>query len=69
MAVVPKTKVSKSRRDSRKAHNFKAHTESMTECPHCHAVRNSHTVCKNCGFYKGAQRIEVKKDKKKAEAK
>ena len=69
--AVPKMKVSRARRDSRRAHNFKASTQCLTECPQCHEKCNPHTICKNCGYYKGVQRVETqkeKKDKKKKEA-
>jgi len=62
--AVPKTKTSKSRKRIRSAANFKAHTNPMTECPQCHAVRKPHTVCGNCGFYKGTQRIESAAERK-----
>lgn len=62
--AVPKHKVSKARKGTRSSHNFKASTNAMTECPQCHEPRNPHTVCRNCGFYKGTQRVESKADKK-----
>ena len=46
--IVPKGKVSKARRNSRKA-NWKISTPSMVECPHCHEKKIAHQVCKNCG--------------------
>jgi len=67
--AVPKHKVSKSRRNTRSSAVFNATTNPMTECPHCHAVRKPHTVCGNCGYYKGTQRIESVKEKKEAKAK
>jgi len=66
--AVPKKKVSKARRDSRKA-NFKATAATLTECPQCHTPVAPHRVCKNCGNYKGTKRIETKSDKKKEKKK
>jgi large subunit ribosomal protein L32 len=66
--AVPKHKVSKSRRDSRKA-NFKATPATLTECAQCHTPIAPHRVCKNCGNYKGTKRIETKSDKKKEKKK
>ena len=63
--AVPKYKMSKSRSRKRNASVFFATTDALTKCPQCHAVRKPHTVCGNCGFYKGAQRVEVAKDKEK----
>ena len=67
--AVPKTKVSKSRKNTRNAANFKASAASITTCPQCHEVRAQHSICKNCGFYKGEKRVATKKDKKKKEDK
>ena len=67
--AVPKMKVSKARKNSRNAHNFRAKAAVLTPCPQCHEAVNPHTVCKNCGFYKGQKRIDGVKDKKEAKAK
>lgn len=63
--AVPKHKVSKSRKNSRSAHNFTANATTLTECTQCHAPVEPHRICKNCGNYKGTKRIETKADKKK----
>ena len=62
MSICPKGKVSKARRNSRKA-NWKVSTPSLVECPHCHELQTPHMVCKKCGYYDGEQKIVV--DKKK----
>ena len=64
--AVPKGKTSKSRKRIRSSANFKASTDAMHECSHCHAVKRPHRICGNCGYYNGNQVIEVKKDKKEA---
>jgi large subunit ribosomal protein L32 len=68
--AVPKHKVSKSRRDMRRASNFNATTCANSDCPQCHEAKRPHCVCKSCGFYNGKQRIlgskELKEKKKKA---
>jgi large subunit ribosomal protein L32 len=68
--AVPKYKTSKARRNSRVAHNFVVDAPTLTECKQCKAKIPPHTVCTECGYYKGVKRIEVKADKKarKAEA-
>jgi large subunit ribosomal protein L32 len=66
--AVPKHKTSKSRRDSRSAHNFTLDAPTLTECNQCHAKIPPHTVCPACGYYKGVKRIETKADKKAAKA-
>ena len=60
--AVPKGKVSKARRDSRKA-NWKVSTPSLVECQNCHEMIRPHTVCKSCGYYKGEKKIALKIDK------
>lgn len=66
--AVPKEKVSKARRRSRVAANFKVGKVTLVECPNCHELKLTHKVCKKCGYYKGVQVInmEVSKDKPQA---
>ena len=61
--AVPKGKISKARRNSRKA-NWKVSTPSIVECPHCHEYKSQHRVCANCGYYDGKQVVNVEKAKK-----
>lgn len=63
--AVPKRKTSKARRDSRRANNFKLAQPNLTECPQCHALKPSHTVCKTCGYYDGKLVIDMDAKKKK----
>ena len=67
--AVPKHKVSRARKGSRSAHNFKASATVLTGCPQCHEPVKPHCVCKACGYYKGSKRIEGANDKKEAKAK
>ncbi|MBQ6507378.1 MAG: 50S ribosomal protein L32 [Clostridia bacterium] len=60
--AVPKGKISKARRNSRRA-NWKLEMPGIVECPQCHQMKLAHRVCKNCGYYNGVQ--VVKKDEKK----
>ncbi len=56
--AVPKGKVSKARRNSRRA-NWKLELPGIVECPQCHAMKLSHRVCKACGYYNGKQVLKV----------
>ena len=47
--AVPKGKVSKARRDKRRA-NWKAAVPTLVECPHCHEKKVAHQVCKNFSY-------------------
>ncbi|MBP5651456.1 MAG: 50S ribosomal protein L32 [Clostridia bacterium] len=63
--MVPKGKTSKAKRNSRKA-NWKISTPSISECPHCHELKQNHRVCPKCGYYDGEQKVVVEKEKKNA---
>ncbi|MCH5211867.1 MAG: 50S ribosomal protein L32 [Oscillospiraceae bacterium] len=56
--AVPKNKVSKARRDKRRA-NWKLTAPNLVECPQCHTLKLPHRVCPNCGQYKGKEVIKV----------
>ena len=62
----PKRKTSKAKRDSRRASNFKLEQPNLTECPQCHELKASHTVCKKCGYYDGKQVIDMDAKESKA---
>lgn len=49
---VPKRKVSKSRRNMRRAHHALSPL-NFSKCSNCSAPRLPHSVCESCGFYKG----------------
>ncbi|MBQ6175442.1 MAG: 50S ribosomal protein L32 [Clostridia bacterium] len=59
--AVPKGKVSKARRNSRRA-NWKLSLPGITECPQCHEMKLTHRVCKNCGYYNGKQVLKVNEE-------
>ena len=48
--AVPKQKVSRQRRDKRRA-NWKLKKPNNAQCPHCGAARMPHRVCRECGYY------------------
>ena len=56
--AVPKNKVSKARRDKRRA-NWKLTAPNLFECPQCHELKLPHRVCPSCGQYKGKEVIKV----------
>lgn len=61
--AVPKRKVSKARRNSRKA-TWTACAPTLVECPHCKAMIKAHTICGECGYYDGKEVIAVKSKEK-----
>ncbi|OGS18721.1 MAG: 50S ribosomal protein L32 [Elusimicrobia bacterium RIFOXYA2_FULL_50_26] len=62
----PKKKHTPSRRDMRRAANWRVEAVATVRCPQCGAPRLPHHVCPACGFYNG-ELIVAKKDKKKQE--
>jgi large subunit ribosomal protein L32 len=54
MGAVPKTRISKSRRGKRRAHQA-LRTYNLVPCPECGEMRRPHHVCLECGTYKGRQ--------------
>lgn len=57
--AVPKRKISKARRDKRRAANIKMTAPNIIECLQCHEPNVPHRVCAACGFYNGKEVISV----------
>lgn len=66
--AVPKQHRSKSRQGQRRMH-IHLKKPTLTLCPKCSKPVLPHTLCKNCGFYKGREVIDVLKDLSKKERK
>ena len=49
--AVPKKKVSKSRRNMRRAHHA-IPSMAHVECKNCGELKRPHTVCSHCGYYR-----------------
>ncbi|HEX9796626.1 MAG TPA: 50S ribosomal protein L32 [Anaerolineales bacterium] len=58
MAPLPKRKISKGRRDRRRAHDALQATSLIT-CTNCGEKHLPHRVCSSCGHYDGREVIEV----------
>lgn len=54
--AVPKRKMSKARRDRRRA-NWKLEAPGYVACPQCHEPKMPHHVCTECGYYDGKEVI------------
>ena len=54
---VPQRKMSKARRDSRRA-NWKLAAPGLVECPQCHELKRPHHVCTECGYYDGKEVVK-----------
>ena len=66
MGALPKRKISKTRRNKRRAHHALTIPE-LVPCPQCHELQLPHQVCPSCGSYRGVEVIEIKEKKKKSE--
>ncbi len=59
----PKRRHSRSRRDKRRA-NEKLESFNLSLCPQCKMPKQSHRICPHCGYYKGRQVVQIKKEQK-----
>ncbi len=59
----PKRRHSTQRKGKRRA-SIVLKASHVITCPNCKAPTSPHTVCKNCGYYKGTQ-VLAKKEKAK----
>jgi large subunit ribosomal protein L32 len=64
MVPQPKRKLSKGRRDRRRAHDALT-PMSLVQCAHCGEMIRSHTVCPKCGYYQGREVLKIEKEAKK----
>lgn len=51
----------------RSHHALKA--KVFTKCSNCEAPKETHILCKNCGFYRGRKVVDVVKKAEKKQAK
>jgi large subunit ribosomal protein L32 len=58
MGPLPKRKISKGRRNRRRAHDAIG-APNLVQCPNCKALRLPHRVCPACGYYRGRMVVEV----------
>ncbi len=61
--AVPKQRKTKSRRNQRRMH-IHLDKPSFVVCPQCKEKKVMHTVCRECGYYKGREVVDVLKEKK-----
>lgn len=54
----PKSKKSKSKRDKRRTHKKASHVQLST-CSNCGATVKYHTVCPECGYYRGKLAVDT----------
>ncbi|NJK78606.1 MAG: 50S ribosomal protein L32 [Chloroflexaceae bacterium] len=59
MGALPKHKVSRHQRGNRRRHQVLTAPHLVT-CPNCSSKMMPHRVCKECGYFRGRQIIEVR---------
>jgi large subunit ribosomal protein L32 len=57
--AVPKFRISASKRDKRRSHHALV-ASGLSYCAQCGEANLAHTVCKNCGSYKGKVVVQPK---------
>lgn len=55
----PKKRLTRSRRDKRRAHDFLV-SPTTVKCPNCAALVKPHHVCGSCGYYKGREVVAAR---------
>jgi large subunit ribosomal protein L32 len=56
--AVPKKKVTKSRRNQRRAHDALP-ASTYNECPNCGELKRPHHLCAACGYYDGREVVDL----------
>ncbi|MDE6284123.1 MAG: 50S ribosomal protein L32 [Bacilli bacterium] len=59
--AVPFRRTSITKKRMRRTH-LKKTVGALTECPNCGATLRPHRACTKCGYYKGQEVIQVKKE-------
>ncbi len=61
--AVPRSRISKQRRDKRRSSHWKLDLPGLSKCPKCGEPVLSHRACKACGTYKGRTVLAVAEEK------
>ena len=64
MSICPKGKISKSRRDMRRAQSFQIAHPSLVACSKCGELMRSHRACRSCGSYNKREVMAVSEKKR-----
>ena len=56
--AVPKRKTSKARKRKRRSH-LAIDRPTLVQCKRCNTLTEPHSVCLECGFYRGKPLIEI----------
>lgn len=53
--AVPKRRVSKTRKNTRRSNVWKMDAPTLVKCSNCGEFKKSHRLCPECGYYNGKQ--------------
>jgi len=56
--AVPRKKVSKSRKNTRRAHD-RLTAPNLVNCAQCSEPKKPHCICPKCGYYNGREIISI----------
>jgi len=56
--ALPKTRYARARQGERRAH-LAIKRPHLIDCPQCHQPKQSHAICRNCGYYDGREVIKT----------
>jgi len=59
MGALPKRRISSTRQARKRARYLRVKMPHLVRCPQCDTLRRTHTVCHNCGTYKGIEVLEI----------
>ena len=59
---VQKRRVSHARQGDRRSQHAITPPQ-LEECPHCHAMKQSHHACVECGWYGGREAVRIRQPK------
>ena len=62
MGPLPKRRISQRRQANKRARYLRIKMPHLRRCPDCGVLRVSHSVCMNCGKYKGKSVIPVEEE-------
>ncbi len=60
--ALPKKKMSRSRRDRRRAHEA-LDKLNLVACPQCNELKRPHAICPSCGTFRGVKYLATENDK------
>lgn len=61
-SIAPKNRISRTRRDKKRASAWKLEAPTIVLCPNCKQYKRPHRLCGSCGFYNGRQVVKVAED-------